>query len=97
MAFTLKYATKSSFSMPGSPTSAKKVALSARPGERSYEETESQSDFPKLLVAIGSGVSMIKVNDFNSFERVGGTMIGGGTLLGLSNLLTGINDFDTII
>lgn len=23
-------------------------------------------------------------------------MIGGGTLLGLSNLLTGINDFDTI-
>jgi pantothenate kinase len=24
-------------------------------------------------------------------------MIGGGTLLGLSNLLTGINDFDTIL
>ena len=24
-------------------------------------------------------------------------MIGGGTLLGLSNLLTGIHDFDTII
>lgn len=24
-------------------------------------------------------------------------MIGGGTLLGLSNLLTGVNDFDTII
>ena len=37
------------------------------------------------------------VNDFNNYERVGGTMIGGGTLLGLSNLLTGINDFDTII
>jgi type II pantothenate kinase len=63
---------------------------------RSYEE-ESDIDFPKLLVTIGSGVSMIKVNDFNSYERVAGTMIGGGTLLGLSNLLTGINDFDTII
>ena len=48
-------------------------------------------------MTIGSGVSMIKVNDFNSYERVAGTMIGGGTLLGLSNLLTGINDFDTII
>jgi len=48
-------------------------------------------------VTIGSGVSLIKVNDFNNFERVGGTMIGGGTLLGLSNLLTGIKDFDTII
>ena len=40
---------------------------------------------------------MIKVNSYNSFERIGGTMIGGGTLLGLSNLLTGIKDFDTII
>jgi pantothenate kinase len=28
---------------------------------------------------------------------VSGTMIGGGTLVGLSNLLTGINDFDKII
>lgn len=24
-------------------------------------------------------------------------MIGGGTLLGLANLLTGVNDFDTIL
>ena len=50
-----------------------------------------------MLVSIGSGVSMIKVVDSNNFARVGGTMIGGGTLLGLSNLLTGIKDFDTII
>ena len=41
-------------------------------------------------------MSIIKVNDFSSYERVSGTMIGGGTLLGLSNLLTGINDFDSI-
>ena len=50
-----------------------------------------------MLVSIGSGVSIIKVNNFSSFERVSGTMIGGGTLLGLANLLTGINDFDTIL
>lgn len=49
----------------------------------------------KLLVSIGSGVSMIKVNPFTGkFDRVSGTMIGGGTLVGLSNLLTGISDFD---
>ena len=42
-------------------------------------------------------MSIIKVNNFSSFERVSGTMIGGGTLLGLANLLTGINDFDTIL
>jgi len=45
----------------------------------------------KMLVSIGSGVSMIKVNPTNGkFERVSGTMMGGGTLVGLSNLLTGI-------
>lgn len=51
----------------------------------------------KMLVSIGSGVSMIKVSNDGKFERVSGTMIGGGTLVGLSNLLTGIKDFDTII
>ncbi len=50
-----------------------------------------------MLVSIGSGVSIIKVSDFSHFERVSGTMIGGGTLLGLSNLLTGIKDFDQIL
>lgn len=50
-----------------------------------------------ILVSIGSGVSIIKVSAFDSFERVAGTMIGGGTLIGLSNLLTGVKDFDQII
>lgn len=40
---------------------------------------------------------MIKVSNEGKFERVSGTMIGGGTLVGLSNLLTGINDYDEII
>lgn len=92
LAFILKYANKSSFSVAGeSPTRRRSSSE-----EVSYEE-EKLNDFPKLLVSIGSGVSMIKVNDFDSFERVGGTMIGGGTLLGLSNLLTGVTDFDQII
>ena len=51
----------------------------------------------KMLVSIGSGVSMIKVSNGGKFERVSGTMIGGGTLVGLSNLLTGVRDFDEII
>lgn len=96
LSFVLKYANKSSFTVPGSPTKKNEGGDRAIDRMRSYEE-EKESDFPKLLVSIGSGVSMIKVNDINNFERVGGTMIGGGTLLGLSNLLTGIKDFDTII
>ena len=52
----------------------------------------------KMLVSIGSGVSMIKVDSYNGkFERVSGTMIGGGTLVGLSNLLTGVNNFEEIV
>lgn len=58
---------------------------------------ESGFEFPILLVSIGSGVSIIKVHDFNNFERVSGTMIGGGTLIGLANLLTGNREFDKII
>jgi len=58
---------------------------------------ETRVTKPVILVSIGSGVSIIKVKTFDSFERVSGTMIGGGTLIGLSNLLTGIKDFDTII
>ena len=98
LSFVLKYANNSSFSVAGSPTKTRTENSEYADTDRirSYEE-EKESDFPKLLVTIGSGISMIKVNDFNNYERVGGTMIGGGTLLGLSNLLTGINDFDTII
>ena len=52
----------------------------------------------KMLISIGSGVSMIKVDSLNGkFERVSGTMIGGGTLVGLSNLLTGVNNFEEIV
>lgn len=67
--------------------------------ERFYEEEKHDDDIdavPKLLVAIGSGVSMIKVEG-EKFARVGGTMIGGGALLGLSNMLTGVNDFGRVI
>ena len=81
-----KYASKPSYAVE-SPGSGK--------GKRLLEDVKD--DFPKLLVSCGSGVSIIKVNDFSSYERVAGTMIGGGTLLGLSNLLTGVKDFDTII
>jgi pantothenate kinase len=45
-------------------------------GEEKFEETTET--FPKLLVNIGSGVSIIKVNSQNSFERISGTCVGGG-------------------
>jgi pantothenate kinase len=35
--------------------------------------------FPYLLVNVGSGVSILRVNGTDSFERVSGSHIGGGT------------------
>ncbi|KAL7947699.1 fumble domain-containing protein [Trichoderma barbatum] len=53
--------------------------------------------YPYLLVNIGSGVSMLKVTGPRSFERVGGTSLGGGTLWGLLSLLTGARSFDDML
>ena len=42
-----------------------------------------------MLVIIGSGVSILKVESEHKFERIGGTATGGGTFWGLGALLTG--------
>ena len=62
---------------------------------KEFQEEESNM-YPWILVSIGSGVSIIKATSQDSYERVGGTMIGGGTLMGLSNLLIQVNDFNQI-
>ena len=49
---------------------------------------------PCLLVNIGSGVSIIKVDEDGAYERVSGTSLGGGTLWGLLSLLTPATTFD---
>ncbi|KAF9015743.1 pantothenate kinase [Cyathus striatus] len=53
--------------------------------------------FPCLLVNIGSGVSIIKVDKDGKFERVSGTSLGGGTLWGLLSLLTPATTFDEML
>lgn len=53
--------------------------------------------FPYLLVNIGSGVSMVKVDRQGRHHRVSGTNIGGGTFWGLGRLLTGKTSFDEIL
>jgi type II pantothenate kinase len=57
-------------------------------------ESHPMPQLPCLLVNIGSGVSIIKVDEDGSFERVSGTSLGGGTLWGLLSLLTGATSFD---
>ena len=57
-------------------------------------DTSGTPQFPCLLVNIGSGVSIVRVDEDGSFERVSGTSVGGGTLWGLLSLLTDANSFD---
>ena len=59
-----------------------------------FESDEPSAHLPCLLVNIGSGVSIIKVDADGSFERVSGTSLGGGTLWGLLSLLTPARTFD---
>ena len=57
-------------------------------------EQSPKPQFPCILVNIGSGVSIIKVDDYGKFERISGTSLGGGTLWGILSLLTGAESFD---
>ncbi|ESO96157.1 hypothetical protein LOTGIDRAFT_116077 [Lottia gigantea] len=53
--------------------------------------------FPYLLVNIGSGVSLIKVESESKYDRIGGTSTGGGTFWGLGSLLTKAKSFDELV
>lgn len=53
--------------------------------------------FPYLLVNIGSGVSIMKVESESKYERIGGSAMGGGTFWGLGSLLTKAKTFDELL
>ena len=53
--------------------------------------------FPFLLVNMGSGVSVVRVDGEDHFARVGGTACGGATFLGLARALTGLRDFHELL
>lgn len=60
---------------------------------------------PWLIVNVGSGVSMLKLDEqqtvthgkVSTYKRVGGTPLGGGTFLALGCLLTGAQSHDELL
>ncbi|KAI4383562.1 hypothetical protein MLD38_009388 [Melastoma candidum] len=72
-------------------------AFTYRDGVKDFVQINDKDLFPYLLVNIGSGVSMIKVDGIGKFERVSGTSVGGGTFLGLGKLLTQCKSFDELL
>lgn len=53
--------------------------------------------YPYIIVNIGSGVSILRVNSATEFNRIGGTSVGGGTFTGLCSLLAGVDSFEEAI
>ncbi|WP_332651279.1 type II pantothenate kinase [Lysinibacillus sp. 54212] len=64
-------------------------------GVRYLLEREGHQIESSIITNIGTGTS-IHYMDGNSHSRVSGTGMGGGTLVGLSTLLTGVRDFNEI-
>lgn len=48
-----------------------------------------------IITNIGTGTSIHHMKD-NQHTRVGGTGVGGGTLVGLSSIMTGVNSFEEV-
>lgn len=64
-------------------------------GVRYLLEKEGHTIEQSMITNIGTGTS-IHYMDGNTHNRVGGTGVGGGTLIGLSAIMTGISNFDEI-
>ncbi|GMR53245.1 hypothetical protein PMAYCL1PPCAC_23440 [Pristionchus mayeri] len=62
-----------------------------------YKPIEEKAIYPFLLVNIGTGISVLKVDSPTSFSRVGGSTMGGGAFIGLGNLLTSARSFDELL
>ena len=63
----------------------------------SMEFEKDNQIFPYMVVNIGSGVSILKVTSEESYERISGTSLGGGTLWGLLGLLTNCKNYDEML
>eukprot|EP01100_Stratorugosa_tubuloviscum_P006042 TRINITY_DN2633_c0_g2_i1.p1 TRINITY_DN2633_c0_g2~~TRINITY_DN2633_c0_g2_i1.p1 ORF type:complete len:372 (-),score=127.95 TRINITY_DN2633_c0_g2_i1:669-1784(-) len=64
--------------------------------QQKFVNIDQNDLFPYLVVNIGSGVSILRVDSEAKFERVGGTSLGGGTFWGLCRLLTEVRDFNEV-
>lgn len=49
-----------------------------------------------IIISMGTGTAFVKANQ-SCIEHLGGTGVGGGTILGLSKAMVNLSSFDTII
>ena len=61
------------------------------------DAAQSSSTYPYLLVTIGTGVSILRIDGPRKYHRVSGSTIGGGTYWGLCRLLTSVETFEDVL
>lgn len=64
--------------------------------QKQYIKYNQEELYPFILASVGSGVSILKVDDQNTFQRVSGSSIGGGTFWGLCRLLTNFESYEDL-
>ncbi len=50
-----------------------------------------------IVVSMGTGTALVKAEENGKIEYLGGTGVGGGTLVGLSSKLLGVSDIQNIV
>ncbi|WP_240420727.1 type II pantothenate kinase [Paenibacillus periandrae] len=65
-------------------------------GVQYFLEKQGVTETMYVLTNVGTGTS-IHLIDSDQHRRLGGTGVGGGTLIGLSQLLTGLTNYEDII
>ncbi|WP_233531857.1 type II pantothenate kinase [Paenibacillus alkalitolerans] len=65
-------------------------------GVRYLLEKNAISEKAYILTNVGTGTSIHYVENSRE-QRIGGTGVGGGTIMGLSRLLTGLTDYEAIV
>jgi pantothenate kinase len=58
-----------------------------------FVSNPEESWYPYLLLSVGSGVSVLKIDSPTSYSRISGSAIGGGTFWGLVKLLTNVQSW----
>jgi len=81
-----------------------KVKSSARKNKREFwtrkvkrDVVAKSSSYPYMIVIIGTGVSVLRVDGLGKHERISGSSIGGGTYWGLCRLLTDVEDYESVL
>jgi type II pantothenate kinase len=72
----------------------RKITVPVYPTIGGRRDPNAASQFPYLIVNIGSGVSILKVSSTDKYERVSGSSLGGGTYWGLCRLFTRCSSFE---